>query len=1042
MNFGFEIGFDQPWFLLLLLLVPVLWIMSFRSLAGLGRSRRLCALVLRAAVFTILVLALAQMQWRNVTDRLTVIYLLDQSESIPAVKRDLMLDYVHRAVSEQRRDQKKDMAGVIVFGGNAKIESAPFDGDLPLIGRLESGHDLKTSFTSLESAMKLAKAAFPEDTARRVVIISDGNENVGDAFSMAQSLSEDGTGIDVIPVDLFSRSEVAVEKVVLPSDIRRGQEFEARIVVNHLPDGAVASGENAVSGKLRLTQTTPQREELVIEQDVVLEPGKNVFPFAHKVERTDVFTFDATFVPDDPISDSVTQNNTASAFAHVRGKGRVLLIEDGNHRGEFTQLIERLQSSDIEVDIMPSTSLYTSASELLQYDSVILANVPRATGESATAAEAFSDAQIRILVRNCQELGCGIVMIGGNRALGAGGWSNTELEKAMPVDFQIKNDKVDAVGALALMMHACEMPQGNFWQTKVALVSIDVLGPMDYCGVIEWSNFGGAPRWLWKLPNENGTSSGIARVFANRKTMKGLVGRMANGDMPDFNQPMRVMLNGLVKTKASMKHVIIISDGDPTPPTATLLKDYIKNKIKISTVAVGTHGVAGSDPLKKIAQQTGGKYYVVKDARALPKIYQREARRVAKPVIKESTSGMRALAGKLSSTHEILRGIDITDLPPFYGYVMSTVKKNPLVEKIAFASEPADSGENSTLLASWRYGVGRATVFTSDAGKDWTVEWFNSPIYQKLFAQMIRHSMRPITESANFSVATELKDNRGKVVVTALDEDEELMNFLEVKARGIDPDLESFGLEFAQVGPGRYVAEFAIGKPGNYLFSIFPGEGYERLTTGVSAPYSSEYSDRESNAGLLESMVQLTPSGGEAGELIDGGLDPLGFDDLLATNTFRPTLTQAVGVQDVWPWLLVLCGVVFLSDVLVRRVAIRFDWVGETLGQLIRGEEMQVSSSLARLQSRKAEIEKEITNRRASTRFTPEFDGGGPGKDQLERVIADEIDESADRRRPPKREISWDREGDARSYTSRLLDAKKKAQSKLRRDDRSDSEEN
>ncbi len=253
MNLGFEIGFDRPWFLLLLLLVPLLWTLSYRSLAGLGRWRRLVALSLRTTVLVVLVLALAQMQWRDRTDRLTVIYLLDQSQSIPVAKRDYMLDYVHRAVNSQRRDQKQDMAGVIVFGSNAKIESAPFDGDLPLIGRLESSHDLKTDATSLEAAMKLAKAAFPEDTARRIVVISDGNENVGDALTMAQSLAADGTGIDVVPVDLFSTSEVAVEKVVLPSDIRRGQEFEAKVVLNN--DTKLESGRDGrVVGKLRLTQ--------------------------------------------------------------------------------------------------------------------------------------------------------------------------------------------------------------------------------------------------------------------------------------------------------------------------------------------------------------------------------------------------------------------------------------------------------------------------------------------------------------------------------------------------------------------------------------------------------------------------------------------------------------------------------------------------------------------------------------------------------------------------------------------------------------------
>ena len=38
---GFKIDFDQPWFLLLLGLVPLIWLFSYRSLAGLGPYRRL-----------------------------------------------------------------------------------------------------------------------------------------------------------------------------------------------------------------------------------------------------------------------------------------------------------------------------------------------------------------------------------------------------------------------------------------------------------------------------------------------------------------------------------------------------------------------------------------------------------------------------------------------------------------------------------------------------------------------------------------------------------------------------------------------------------------------------------------------------------------------------------------------------------------------------------------------------------------------------------------------------------------------------------------
>ena len=45
--FNAKIAFDQPWWLLLLVLIPVLWIFSFRSLSGLGPYRRIFALLFR-----------------------------------------------------------------------------------------------------------------------------------------------------------------------------------------------------------------------------------------------------------------------------------------------------------------------------------------------------------------------------------------------------------------------------------------------------------------------------------------------------------------------------------------------------------------------------------------------------------------------------------------------------------------------------------------------------------------------------------------------------------------------------------------------------------------------------------------------------------------------------------------------------------------------------------------------------------------------------------------------------------------------------------
>lgn len=1108
----FQVAFDRPVFLWLFLLIPLLWYFSYDSLAGLGNWRRIFALLFRTFVATALIMALAHAKWEQKTNRLTVIYLLDQSQSIPKDIREAMVDYVIKEVETHRRIDKRDRAGLIVFGADAKIESAPFDGRLPIINRLESADQIDSSSTSLEAALKLAKASFNEDSASRIVIISDGNENLGDSRKIAKSMSEEGIGIDVVPVELIATSEIQVEKVVIPTDVRKDADFQTRVIL----DNKSAPGEagKAVPGTLRVVRKSARiagqesPTELLAEQRITLEPGKNVIGFPSKLTSSGIYSTEAEFIPDDRQADLIPQNNRASAFTRVQGKGRVLVIEDATSPGEFQNFCERLRANAIEVAVTDTANLYTTASELLQFDAVILANVARSSGleDSESDISGFSDAQIKLLVDNCEKLGCGIVMIGGERSFGAGAWTNSLLEEAMPVDFQIKNDKVKAVGALAMVMHACEMPQGNTWQVKIGEAALDVLSPADFCGVVQYDWNTGKDNWLWNIADEKGQRRGVARVLGNKKFMKSRINNMAAGDMPDFNSSLTLMLNGLKKTPASVKHAIIISDGDPVPATKRLLQQFQKEKIKISTVGVGTHGAPTRAELIRIANATGGKFWNVTDPRALPKIYQNEARRVAKPVIKESDAGLSAIPVPGSARHEILDGINVEQLPPFFGYVMTTIKKSSLVEQLIIASDPAnDNGENSTLVASWRYGNGRTIAFTSDAGYKWTTGWYNDPQYDKLFVQMVRYAMRPITETGDFTVMTEVKDGTARIVVTAMDENEEFLNFLQISGTGIysggQNNATSVNLNFQQIGPGRYVAEHEVKGDGSLLYSIFPGEGYQKLTSGVTVPYSSEFSDRESNMNLLESLASLRPMGGQAGLVMPEPLKYQTIPELLDENTFRPTLTASSSIQDIWPLLLMLGATIFFSDVFVRRVSTglvasqvafialiplavmgyfacrwiaisqSFDptqsiFFGEPSMPLLvvtllafiaafflafalsseqaegffrglyrsvfGGEAKETEASIARLKSRKAEVERAIESRRAATRFAPDEDEqpAASGESRLEQVLASEIEKTPALPPKIKRDDSGDDDG---NYTSRLLDAKRKVQKRRER---------
>jgi uncharacterized membrane protein len=689
-------------------------------------------------------------------------------------------------------------------------------------------------------------------------------------------------------------------------------------------------------------------------------------------------------------------------------------------------LVDRLRKENIEVTVRNSGQLFTSLAELQPYDAVILANVPRASGADADSIRNFSDDQIKMLVRNTETLGSGLIMLGGPNSFGAGGWTNTELEKAMPVDFQIKSAKVVPKGALAMVMHASELADGNHWQKRIAAEAIKALGSQDYCGLLHWN---GTESWLWNHPK------GMVPVGPSRNKMLAYLDRMTPGDMPDFDPTMKMALKGMSGlTDAAVKHMIVISDGDPAPPSASVVAAFRRATppITVSTVAIGTHGPANSAILKSLAQDTGGKYYEVRNNNALPRIFQREARRVARPLVYEKADGF---SPQVSFPHEMISGLD--KLPPITGYVMTSLKENPLVE-VSLASPLPAGGENNTILASWTYGLGKTVAFTSDAGARWTAGWTEWPGYDKFFSQMVRWAMRPVGDLGKFSVATDVVDGKVRVVVTALDKDDEYINLLNLGGTAIGPDMEPRDLKMKQIAPGRYQGEFDGDDAGSYFVMLSPGAGQAPIQTGVNVPYSAEFRERITNEPLLNTLASLKPKGAGPGKLIEDPEGRGGAEGFLKTNSFRHDLPKAISAQEAWHFMALVAACLFFFDVFFRRVTIKLDWLPPLAGRVrdrLLGRQLQPvrTETIERLRSRKAQIGEGIEQKRAAARFQPLPDAS-TGTAALDAELKGTVPTDVPKR-PAGSAGGMTPEEEQESYTDRLLKAKKKVWED-RKDDR------
>jgi Ca-activated chloride channel family protein len=421
--------FDRPLLLLLLPLVLLaLWAVGRHSRAGLDARSRRVALGVRSVVSALLILALAGTHLVKYSNRLTTVFLLDVSRSIRPDQRAQALDYIRKALAAKGRD---DEAGVIVFGRTAYLEDAPSD-TLQQLGDIHAS--VAGDATDLASALRLADSAFPGDTGRKIVVLSDGNENVGDAAAEVESLRSDGVRIDVAPTALDTGArgvvspEAMVEDVDLPGHVRTSAPFDLRVVVS----STVA--QNA-------TVTIQQDGKPIGTRSVALTPGKQAFTFPQKIATAGFHRYDAVITP---ASDGVPENNHGYGYVSVTGRPRVLYVTDGG-AAAAASLKGAMAAQDIDLETVAPGALPAGGPALASYDSILLSDVP---------ADEIGPLQMTALQTAVKEFGVGLGMIGGPNSFGAGRYTGTPVEAALPVKMDVHSRRVLPNAAVVVVLDA------------------------------------------------------------------------------------------------------------------------------------------------------------------------------------------------------------------------------------------------------------------------------------------------------------------------------------------------------------------------------------------------------------------------------------------------------------------------------------------------------------------------------------------------------------------------------------------------------------
>jgi uncharacterized membrane protein len=895
------ISFSQPAWLILLALLPLSALIALPRLfnrhglavdrAGLPARRldlqALAALGVRWALFAALIFALAGMQAVQPTNRLAVVFLIDASDSVGPSGVEQAAQFVREALRAMRSDGQ-DQAAVVVFGADAQVERAMSAArDLPPIGT-----QVRSAGTNIEGAIRLGLSLFPSDAAKRLVLLSDGVQTAGDAARAARLAAASNTRLDVVPLPSVQGPDAAVERLDAPPRAAAGQIVPLNIAVR--------------SNRAMRAQLTVFSGSALIAQELVnLTNGISEFVVRASAPQAGFGTFRVQVAPE---VDVRPQNNALSAAVIVDGPSRILLVSlppdsSSGNVDETGALRRALDAIGISYDEVSPRAMPSEIQSLAGYQSVVMANVP---------ARELSPRAMQSLQSYVRDVGGGLVVIGGPRSYGAGGYYQTPLEETLPVEMQVKDPKrFPSISIVVVMDKSGSMSMMENGVTKMRLAAeaaarvaelvndddeVTVIGfdtePVDIIGPFAGRD---RKRYINRILSIAPGGGGIY-VYESLKEAEKII----------------------TQSSKLTKFIILLADGNDAERQEgvreLVRRMRAEHDLTLSVVAFGD----GSDIpfLKSIAEIGGGRYHFTDRAVNLPTIFTEEAALAQRSYIVE-----QSIFPRLGTNSPIVSGI--AAMPSLRGYIASTPK--PAAQVVLWA------GESDPLLAAWQYGLGRAVAFTSDATGRWARAWIGWDDFPRFWAQTIRWTILERPQSP-IQVAVTSRDER-TVVVAELPEayiDERL----ELSATLVDADGRTRTLRMSQVSPGRYEAEADLEQGRAYFVRVAPAQtGGEANSSAAGVleaivshvqPYSPEYTPREGGEADLRAWAALSN-----GEVLAS-----------PSQAFTLSAPAAVARTDLSPLLLMLAALLLPFDVGVRRITVN-------LRRQLGGRPMPVNQSLA-----------------------------------------------------------------------------------------------
>ena len=542
------------------------------------------------------------------------------------------------------------------------------------------------------------------DGDKRAYIFSDGNQTLGDYKRIIYKYNELGIPVYTYPMSLAKKDQLIIESINIPKIIHEKQKIIPKINLYSPNDGEIfVEIKTKYFAKSNNYKIKKGKNNLNIGIDDLTEEDKEInFKFEFNNE-------DQSFSKEKKMPVKILPAKKVLVFQKENKNIMDFLNDNFEYKFDYVDNFDSIDNSKLDL-----------------YSFIIFNNAP------------YEKLNINLIqLKEYVSNGGGLLFISGDKVFGEGGYSQSEFEEILPIQFEMRERKKNLALVIAIDRSYSMKGEKIEYAKEAARSALGLLEEQHLMGVVAFDS-----RPYISVP---------LKMVRSKKRAEEKISRIQASGQTNIYPALGIVHRMLKDLKDTSKHVILLSDGDTHSADFKMMVDRIRSSgVTLSTVTIGEDG--DPDLMIDLSVWGGGRNYKASSAEAIPEIFIEETNKALN--LKDDLINEFQISENLK--FDAIDSFNFDEFPKLSNYSIAKRKKNSEVLLYVNESYP--------FLSRWNYGLGNVNYLGVDIEGKWSKDLIDSDFFSDFLNKLFSLSESQINDDRfNLSV-NRYKKNESEII--------------------------------------------------------------------------------------------------------------------------------------------------------------------------------------------------------------------------------------------------------------------------------------